>query len=138
VKKSTRLIRPRASKSQAAIDKIAALEARILALEARMDKFGVDRPEKWPDFTTPWFQKGLSDSCHVCGLKWSESMGYVCNHPSCPNRVTVTCNTLPQPGFTCSSTSANPIDDSNPPVSQKPVIQHFVADGGKWVKAGSS
>jgi hypothetical protein len=108
-KPKSRLLRRRPSKSQEALARIAELEAKVAAFESRLSKMekSNDNPfigdknpytpptpyTPYPD-TIPWqkypYRFHEEPKCHVCGLKWSDMTHYVCNHPSCPNRVTVT------------------------------------------------
>lgn len=111
-KPKSRLIRCRPSKSQEALTRIAELEAKVAAFESRLSKIekSNDNPfvgDKKPYTPAPYpsqplwpknpFEQEEFNRCYVCGLKFSEMTHYVCNHPSCPNRVMF---------FTTTSTSA--------------------------------
>jgi hypothetical protein len=35
----------------------------------------------------PYTPPTLKEQCHVCGIKFSDAMGYVCGNGMCPSRV---------------------------------------------------
>lgn len=93
--KKSRLTRPRPSKSAAQIDRIGQLEARIADLEGRLARLE-SSPANWPKIGSqplapdPW---GDEARCGTCGNRFKDMTHYVCNHPQCPSRITVTCGT---------------------------------------------
>ena len=95
MKRKTRLIRPRAAKTPAEIERIGALEARIADLEGRIARLekapvgpGLGWPGgSWPERKTPEPEKidpcgGVT--CPKCRIIWKGAMGYVCPDPCCP------------------------------------------------------
>ena len=86
--KRSRLIRPRASKTQEQIDRIGALEKRLAELERRVKDLEPNRlgppivPVPFPE-PNP-FPSDDSSTCPKCGMKWSGVMGYVCPRTDCP------------------------------------------------------
>jgi hypothetical protein len=116
MKHKTRLIRRRPTKSAQDIERIASLEARLGLLEGRIA--GLENREKsdWHPNTTPlspnqpwpWPDDGTDDArCHVCGNRYKDMTFYVCNHPNCPGRVTVTYATSNVPG--AAATAGTPL-----------------------------
>lgn len=89
----SRLTRRRTTKTSAQLARIAALEQRIADMEVRLAR--LERPAiEWPSpavppGTTPWFDS--DPRCQVCHSRYADLTHYVCNHMSCPNRVTITC-----------------------------------------------
>lgn len=63
------------------------LKKRVEQLEKQMAKLNL--------FKDPWinpdeiFPKSEENCCNVCGLKFEGPLGYVCNNPKCPSRITV-------------------------------------------------
>lgn len=52
------------------------------------------KPNLWP-------QNANDDHCPKCGIKLTNSMGYVCHSPNCPTFLNVTCDTnKPMTGLT--------------------------------------
>ena len=52
----------------------------------------------WPDripTTTPWppigFQYTYNNVCTLCRIDLNKATHYVCNHPTCPSQIKVTC-----------------------------------------------
>lgn len=46
--------------------------------------------------TTPFIPPlQSSNACKTCGMIFNGAMGYVCYHPNCPSKVTVTCGGEP-------------------------------------------
>jgi len=86
------------------------LERRINELEKLAPFFPKDSSPSpyqpinpWPNYPVKPYYPINNDpiSCHICGVKASEGMFRVCNHPSCPSRV-VYCTDKPY--STCDST----------------------------------
>ena len=84
------------------IDRFNELELEVRELRRKveaLEDFNVDRSrfgvwQPWnpymprtttaPDLPYPFIKQ---DSCPVCGLKFDGPMGYACNNPKCPTRV---------------------------------------------------
>lgn len=97
MKKRSRLTRRRPTKSQAEIDRIGDLLARVAKLEERIAALEERRSDLWTQI--PW--KPVLDSsddarCRVCQNRFKDMTHYVCDHPQCPNG-----------GITCASAPAN-------------------------------
>lgn len=49
---------------------------------AQKDQTKIYPPIPLPPINTPVMR------CNVCGMEFKNAMGYVCNNPSCPTKVT--------------------------------------------------
>ena len=47
-----------------------------------------------PKSPFPWGMTGMQydPRCGVCGMRWDKPMGYVCNHPDCPTKMSCVTN----------------------------------------------
>lgn len=61
------------------------LQKQIDELRGRLDR----ALHQWPipHLPTQPYMPQAQPGCHVCGIPGNVAMGYVCNNPNCPTRV---------------------------------------------------
>ena len=68
------------------------LQTRMVYLEGRVAQLEAGHRPYYPQYPQPlpyWSMRATNMGCSICGAGSNgEVMGYVCNHPKCPTRVT--------------------------------------------------